>query len=625
MNRNHVAVLTLTLIGFLFPLTVSAYPTARTGASFAYNKELKKAILFGGRTQPDASRVRYTLSDTWEWNGIRWIRHYPAKSPAARFGAPMVYDSVRSRLVLFGGADADKRFDDAWTYNGTAWTEIVTTVRPSARRDAAAAFDFRRDRIVLFGGFDGTASLFDTWEFNGSSWFLANGAGPKLTNPSLAYDEVREQTVMLGVNEKNETEMYRWLSSSWEKLTPAHLPPCVNQGSMVYQNHNDKILFVGASCPDGSIEDDTQEWDGTDWTNVEAKPAAPFILGYSIAYDVERGNTVLFGGNDQRDKNATLLYRDGVWTEVVDEFAPGPRSLFVFEGDEQRGVVWLYGGQNERGSLYDLWKLEDNRWSRIKAEGEPSACSYPVGAFDSDRGRLVILCEDSSTFEWDGTAWFKFDNLTRKPPSRRFSHMTYDEKNKRSVMFGGYGSEGSTRSGNFSDYLKETWTWNGQAWTKNEKKTTPTARMLAAFFFDPVSQKTYLFGGIGRKSAEDRITRFSDMWSFDGTNWTKLKITGGPASRYGAQTGYNRSTSKTVMFGGKSDKEEFLNEHWEWNGTAWQKVDVRNPPSPRMNGRIDFDPSTNEMTLYGGYRGEYFSDIWKLDANQWTLIPEVVE
>lgn len=609
------------LVGLFVPTVVSAYPTARSQAAMAHDKEAKRTVLFGGVTKADSSRVRHELADTWEWNGTRWIRRYPAESPSRRAGAAMVYDSAGSRIVLFGGGAQTDVFNDTWVYDAGNWSELPAAAAPPARRLAVAAFDPLRNRVVLYGGFAGTVNLFDTWEFDGATWTKATDSAPKLTSASLVWDDGRDEVLLLGNDELLAPQMYRFKAPEWEKITPAHIPPCVGQGAMASQTHNDRVAFVGGLCPNGLAEDDTWEWDGIDWTLIEASPTQGTVSGHAIAYDEERGNVVLFGGIDFVERNTTLTFRDTAWTQVADTFSPGPRSLFVFEGDPDRNVSWLFGGHNERGDFADLWKLENGTWESVTAEGGPTSCTYPLGSYDTGRQRLVILCEDSSTFEWDGEAWFKFENLDKQPPSRRFSMMTYDPRTKMTVMYGGYGLSGSSRS-NFSDYIKETWLWDGKVWKKFDKKTTPPARMLGAYAYDPSSQKIVLFGGIGRKSTEDKIVRFSDTWTFDGSAWVNLKLTTGPTTRYGAQTATDPVHSLLIMFGGKNEKEEFINEQWEFTAGAWRKLEPAGPPSPRMNGGLVFDPSQQKMTLFAGYSGEYFSELWSVDGSTWQLIPE---
>src|SRR5688500_20402598 len=91
----------------------------------------------------------------------------------------MVYDSLRERMVLFGGMTSFLApnttitvSDETWVFDDFNWTRVVTPNTPPARRLAGAAYDPVRDRVVLFGGGHGTASLFDTWEFDGTTWNL---------------------------------------------------------------------------------------------------------------------------------------------------------------------------------------------------------------------------------------------------------------------------------------------------------------------------------------------------------------------------------------------------------------------------------------------------------------------
>lgn len=67
--------------------------------------------------------------DTWLWNGERWIPENPVHSPSARIGASLAYDSVHHVVVLFGGytgtAAALQEHNDVWTWNGSDWTFVA--------------------------------------------------------------------------------------------------------------------------------------------------------------------------------------------------------------------------------------------------------------------------------------------------------------------------------------------------------------------------------------------------------------------------------------------------------------------------------------------------------------------
>src|SRR5262249_6052282 len=91
--------------------------------------------------------------------------------PAARYGHAMVYDTVRQRVVLFGGQSSSGRLNESWEYDGTSWTERNLATAPDARYQHAMAYDAARQRVVLFGGDPATSgTLNETWEYDGTSW-----------------------------------------------------------------------------------------------------------------------------------------------------------------------------------------------------------------------------------------------------------------------------------------------------------------------------------------------------------------------------------------------------------------------------------------------------------------------
>jgi hypothetical protein len=94
-----------------------------------------------------------------------------------REAASMAYDSIRHRIVMFGGDRVDPgaytSYGDTLEWDGTSWSSKAIT-GPVRRSRAAMAFDAARNRIVLFGGgFRG-----DTWEWDGANWAQKASRGP---------------------------------------------------------------------------------------------------------------------------------------------------------------------------------------------------------------------------------------------------------------------------------------------------------------------------------------------------------------------------------------------------------------------------------------------------------------
>ncbi len=75
------------------------------------------AYFFGGGDIDGGYR-----SDLWRLDvaSFEWSELSPAGAvPAARSGATMVADAVRSRMLLFGGKDASGEFGDLWQLGGS--------------------------------------------------------------------------------------------------------------------------------------------------------------------------------------------------------------------------------------------------------------------------------------------------------------------------------------------------------------------------------------------------------------------------------------------------------------------------------------------------------------------------
>lgn len=87
-------------------------PDSRRNHAMAYDSLRQRLVLFGGHSAfPDA---------TWEWDaaGDIWIRREPATSPPARAFHGMVFDSSRGRVVLFGGTDlGGTAYAETWVPN----------------------------------------------------------------------------------------------------------------------------------------------------------------------------------------------------------------------------------------------------------------------------------------------------------------------------------------------------------------------------------------------------------------------------------------------------------------------------------------------------------------------------
>jgi hypothetical protein len=626
----------------------AANPSPRQLAAMAWDQANNVGVLFGGRGPFDgATGVPHDSDETWTWTGSRWIQRFPATRPPERDSHTMVFDSHRNRVVLYGGRQEGSTataipvfLNDTWYFQNDNWTRVESTENPPARSLAGLAYDRDRDRIVLYGGNALAATgttlqpLFDTWEFDGTQWTRVANDTPKVARPLLEYDATNHEVIMMGLTETGDADVmyrYRAASHTWELITPAGKPTCVNNGHLVYQEHTGRLIFTGGVCRTNTPPaEEVFEWDGTTWTKLTTT-ASNRGANQAVAYDPLRREIVFFGGSPAFStaiNSATVIFQDTSWRGAnFGSLRPTPRSLATFSTDVASNTIWMFGGLDETSSFYnvDMWGYRGGQWYSVPVLAGPgSNCDSPLSTFDSDRGRLIVTCSANVIHEWDGTNWKSFPDLKDKPSNRAFSSLVYDPNLKKTILFGGY---------NNNNYLNDTWSWDGTAWTeiKPGKDARPPHRGLAAMWYDPLQKKIIVYGGLGRGGLNERITRYSDMWAFNGTAWTKLAVTDTPGVRFGPQYAVDPTSGKLLLFGGllseaideDSLKQTFRNDTWQWDGSTsrWTRIET-DPATPepdvRENGSMSWDPGTNKLVLFGGYaEGFYLSDVWEWTGTDW--------
>ena len=154
-------------------------PRARLDPVVVYDSMRDRLIVFGGAPAPGSSDF---LTDTWalSLNGnISWERIPTRASPSGRQGSSGIYDPVRDRLVVFGGGDWIRTQGDVWTLSlgdDPEWAPLEPSgPAPSPRMQHSAIYDSKRDRMVVFGG-GGPGS--DSWHGANDVWELSLGDSP---------------------------------------------------------------------------------------------------------------------------------------------------------------------------------------------------------------------------------------------------------------------------------------------------------------------------------------------------------------------------------------------------------------------------------------------------------------
>jgi N-acetylneuraminic acid mutarotase len=149
-------------------------PPARAWHSAVCDAENHLMIMFGGG---DATSL---LNGTWAYDPAAktWTELKPSGAvPPARYGAAMAYDPTTRHLVMFGGDNktggnpggTGGLFNDTWAYDATAnaWTDLNPSgTLPPARSGHSMVYDPVKNRLIMFGGADMAGDRSDTWAFS---------------------------------------------------------------------------------------------------------------------------------------------------------------------------------------------------------------------------------------------------------------------------------------------------------------------------------------------------------------------------------------------------------------------------------------------------------------------------
>ena len=580
------------------PLWTAAKVTPRTGMAAAYVPGGDEAYFYGGY---DDSRGM-GASDFWMVKlgaTPKWTRLVTSGTgPGNRTFASMIYDPLRNRLLLFGGADENQNpYNDVWALplGGTlTWTQLTPTGGPPDPRSGAfAAYDRAADQMVVFGG-DGNS---DTWLLKLSSltWVqLENGT-------SAPHVASRQPTTL-------DLRRHRLVTASMQY--PANLP---------------YSLDLTSPTPT--------------WTAMTVTGSAPYGLWQTGAvYDSAGDRMIIPGGRSgccEIDSVFSLTFgAPNHWLNISGSPRPGARYGQVVLWDTPRARVLVAAG---RGCQFyrDIWEMPTTgspNWVLIPAaEGTPASRFGHVAMVDAKRSRMLLFgggdCDTTLHDTWslslgDVPAWSPFPTAG-SPPARSFGGVAVlDSLRDRIVFFGG--SESDTATDRiFQLSLAGTPTWSELL----PPLPHPAARHHHTGVLDSRRNRMVIFGGLDRTT----YTYFGDVWAFDlvTDHWSQLAPAGTlPGNRYGHAAAFDPTRNRMLMLGGNELSDPYPNAMYgldftsNFNGT-WSVLDsgFAAGPNDRVGARLAIDRTQNQAFLFGGMNayGGINDNLYSFDLglNQW--------
>ena len=302
--------------------------SVRNAHAMVYDSHKSKVYLFGGANE------EAVLSDLWVLNETHWEKVETSETPTPRTFTSIGYDQANTRIVIFGGSkvlfgktpNSQNLLNDTWVFEDNLWKKLITKNAPSPRAEATMIYDENRNRIVLFGGYtiqgQEYKKLGDTWEFYDNEWHFVSDKGPSKRHGT----------------------------------------------SMAFDNENSKVILFGGSTVDrqyGEQKGETWFWNGTQWSKFPIEQ--PFgIFNAAMTYDFHKKEILRFGGWNGRSRvNTTWIFKNSSWNILESDQSPSPRNHtnMVYSIKDQR--IILFGGHDGKFVYGDTWEFKEHQWNKI--------------------------------------------------------------------------------------------------------------------------------------------------------------------------------------------------------------------------------------------------------------------
>jgi hypothetical protein len=171
-----------------------------------------------------------------------------------------------------------------------------------------------------------------------------------------------------------------------------------------------------------------------------------------------------------------------------------------------------------------------------------------------------------------------------------------------------------------TNFLADTWEWNGTSWTRRSTANTPPGRKDAAMTYDSRRNVCVLFGGVLDTNPSNTLF-LQDTWEYDGTNWIERTPASSPPRRDQHTLTYDPTRGVCVLFGGHGSAEAPgpNDATWEWNGTTWTRVPFSSPAA-RRGSKLLYDPVRQGLLLFSGRERDLATESNAI----WHLAPSIV-
>lgn len=347
-------------------------------------------------------------------------------------------------------------------------------------------------------------------------------------------------------NIQNQSQL-RGSEPNWQELNTSNSPPPQTDiiNLLVYDSVNKKSIYVTSSK--------TYAFDYVtkNWTELNGAPA---LTGSNMIFDPVLKKVIYTGGRSMfghsRD-TYSFDYATNSWDNLNNQ-APYNQG-FAMVYDIKNNITLVYGG----------------------TYSEPGGC-------------CTLYRNDTWAYNSQSNNWTNL-NPSNNPGFLHSSYYVYDQKHNKFILFGGRDSNGNEKG--------ETWAYDFtlNTWTKLNSTNEPSPRQSGQMYYDPILEKSYLFGGLSNGN------RLNETWSFDYASnlWTQVEIDVSPSGRYNFGLSYDTDQQVAILHG-YADTDPT----WQFTPQALQSVDGPNQANYQYksnNVSLSLNVTIQNATTYDAY------------------------
>jgi hypothetical protein len=305
------------LIGFLLTICIitadaQSVPVGRATAHLFYFPPLKSPVLIDGYEKLDDSPEQ---SEVWQLKNGKWIRIVQGSYESRKLTAA-AFDSNKNEIFTFGGIGKvgyDFKKSDGFIFDGAKWRAVSSDIGTRDHHEMVYASHLKS--YVMYGGVNAERKYdSSTWLFRNGKWEPLNIPGPReRVHHAMAYDPIRKKVVLYGGggDKKQYRDTWEFDGERWIKIIAESQPGTKSRHTMTYDPSRKVILLLSGR--------ELWSWDGVSWKLLSSD--APDRMMSAVCFDANRNRVVLFGGveneGDQAMRGDTWEWDGRIWTQVI--------------------------------------------------------------------------------------------------------------------------------------------------------------------------------------------------------------------------------------------------------------------------------------------------------------------